>query len=187
MNNRNILESTDITPYESPVIILSDGRVIYHQEVPGNDSADDPVWIVGYKDEWQRDFDDLDHESVVKLESYCGEWDGMATAGNICTYIQYFGHSRSMHEPDWKWSDFSGSIINVYDEHTYHEGDTEDDEDYLVECENCHKIIDPDEAYEVPETKNFNEVTVCRKCLDDVDMEEHFGELEKERISSGTI
>lgn len=182
--NKAIADSMDVTPYYSPVIILSDGRVVYHQEIPGKPPREDPVWMVGDKEEWQNDFDNLSHDDVAKLESFCGAWDGVANASNIFSYIQYFGHCRAMHEPDWKWGDYSGSVLNVYDEYTAWDGDEDDDEDEADDCEvceNCAEAIPRAEEYELPETSHYYKATVCKKCFNSPELDEYFKELENER------
>jgi hypothetical protein len=181
--NHNVMDSIDATPYESSILILKDGRVIYHQEIAstkgGENPGLDPVWAIGYQEEWQGDFNDLEEEKVASLRSYDDLWTRDATAANIASYVSYYGHCRQMHLPDWTWANFCSSELGYSDESCYtHDGEEDEDEDDAPLCDNCHEEMD-DGGYDIPETENYVKCTVCKNCFDSGVVDKQINEIPK--------
>lgn len=181
-----IIDSMDVTPYESPILIIDNGNVYYHPENNWKYPGDDGVWMIGQQEEWQRDFDELEPEKVDALKRYSGEWDGKASASNIHSYVTYYGHSRQGHSQDWKWADFSSAILGLSDEHCYSsraEYEDEDDDDDAIVCDSCNKGITEGDEITIPETREYLEQQVCNECFDGEPCREHLEQLEEERGS----
>jgi hypothetical protein len=106
----DIVDTMDVTPYESPVLILADGRVIYQSHDSENGICKEPdndrVWAAGRVSDWKTIFEDMDDEETAQIKSFADDWDGEVNAANIHTYIAYFGISFTEDEPGWTWAEY---------------------------------------------------------------------------------
>ena len=112
-----IADSMAEIPYESKVLILDNGQVVYHRKQSIMYPGDDPVWIMSNVETWRYLFDDVDENEERELRYYNDTWNDMVTAKNIYTYIVCHSYDEGYGAPNMDWATFSKEHLGIVDQY----------------------------------------------------------------------